>query len=83
MKGVFLTRNNLANKCNWQGSTDCGFCHKDETIKDEGPEIATEGGENGSLKFLLKLLAVVPKSPSNTRNKHCDVYDPNEWMDVP
>jgi hypothetical protein len=30
-RGVVLTRDNLA-KRNWQGSKNCCFCHKDETI---------------------------------------------------
>ena len=29
----------------------------------EGPETATRGGVNRSLKFLVKLSTVVPKSP--------------------
>jgi hypothetical protein len=29
-KGVVLTKDNLA-KCNWQGSSKCGFCNLDET----------------------------------------------------
>ena len=32
----------------------------------EGPETVTRGGVNGSLKFLAKYLAVVPKLPPNT-----------------
>jgi hypothetical protein len=31
-QGVVLTKDNLA-KRNWQGSTKCCFCHKEETIK--------------------------------------------------
>ncbi|WVZ53298.1 hypothetical protein U9M48_004264 [Paspalum notatum var. saurae] len=31
-KGIVLTKDNLA-KRNWQGSKQCCFCHKDETIK--------------------------------------------------
>jgi len=30
-KGVILTKDNLA-KCNWQGSSQCCFCHQAETI---------------------------------------------------
>ena len=31
-RGVILTKDNLA-KRNWQGSVQCCFCHKDETIQ--------------------------------------------------
>ena len=31
-RGIILTKDNLA-KRNWQGSKQCVFCHKDETIK--------------------------------------------------
>jgi hypothetical protein len=30
--GVVLTKDNLV-KCNWHGSTNCVFCHHDETIE--------------------------------------------------
>jgi hypothetical protein len=31
----------------------------------------------------MKFFAAVPKSPTKARNKHRDVHDPNDWMDVP
>ena len=31
-QGVILTKHNLARR-NWQGSQQCRFCHKDETIQ--------------------------------------------------
>ena len=35
-----------------------------------------------AVKFLVKLLAAVPKSPPNTRNKYRDVHDPRQRVDV-
>jgi hypothetical protein len=50
----------------------------------EGLKMATRGGVNGSLKFLLKYLATVPKShpsPQNRQTSKWDAHEPSSgWM---
>jgi hypothetical protein len=36
-----------------------------------------------AVKFLMKYLAIVPKSPPNMQTKQRDVHNPNKWVDVP
>jgi hypothetical protein len=53
-------------------------------FSDEGPKTVTRGEVNGSLKFLLKYFATVPKShpsPQNSETSKRDAHEPSSgWM---